>query len=71
MTDRHSGYVVVLDKDVREDDAQPIIAAIKQIRGVADVVPNVTNTGELIMSVRRDGHWIDGLVKAIETIRTT
>ena len=71
MTDRHSGYVVVLDKDVREDDAQPIIAAIKQIRGVADVVPNVTNTGELIMSVRRDGHWFDGLVKAIETIRTT
>lgn len=39
MTDRHAGYVVVLTNDTREDDAQPIIAAIRMIRGVADVRP--------------------------------
>lgn len=39
MTDQHKGYVVVLEDDVREDDAEPIINAIKQVRGVLDVVP--------------------------------
>lgn len=39
MTDRHAGYVVTLDKNVREDDAQPILDAIRMIKGIASVVP--------------------------------
>ena len=39
MTDRHAGYVVVLDKNLREDDAQPILDAIRMIKGVVSVVP--------------------------------
>jgi len=37
MTDRFSGLLVVLDHDMRDDDAQPIVDAIKQLRGVVDV----------------------------------
>jgi hypothetical protein len=37
MTDRFSTLTVALEADIREDDAQALIAAIKQLRGVADV----------------------------------
>lgn len=39
MTDRYAGYVVILDKHTREDDAQVTISAIKQLKGVMDVEP--------------------------------
>ncbi|KPK66760.1 MAG: hypothetical protein AMS21_00990 [Gemmatimonas sp. SG8_38_2] len=41
MTDRYYALTVVLDRDIREDDAQPIVEAIKTIRGVLDVQPHV------------------------------
>ena len=37
MTTRHRGYVVVLERDIREDDAAATIAALKRIRGVLTV----------------------------------
>lgn len=43
MTDRHSGYVITLDHDIREDDAERIITALRQIRGVVDVRPVVAD----------------------------
>lgn len=39
MTDRHLGYTVALDRDIREDDAEHIINAIRLIKGVSDVKP--------------------------------
>lgn len=39
MTTRHSGYVVVLEEDMREDDASSIIDAIGLLRGVLSVKP--------------------------------
>ncbi len=39
MTDRHTGYVIALDKDFREDDAQEIITALKMVKGVIGVEP--------------------------------
>ena len=44
MTDRHSGYIVVLEKDIREDDAERTIEALKQIKGVIGVTPIVANS---------------------------
>lgn len=41
MTDRHAGYVVTLDRDIREDDAEATIAALHQIKGVIGVEPLV------------------------------
>jgi len=41
MTDRLKGLTVVLSTDVREDDAEAIIAAIRMVKGVLDVSPVV------------------------------
>lgn len=37
MTTRIKGFWVALEKDTREDDAQPLLDAVKQMRGVAGV----------------------------------
>ena len=54
MTDRHSGYVVVLANDVREDDAEPIMAAIRMIKGVVDVRPVVGDNISTIAQARAE-----------------
>lgn len=41
MTDRYIALTVLLEKEIREDDAEPLIAAIRQLRGVAEVTPHV------------------------------
>jgi hypothetical protein len=43
MTDRFNALVVALDKDIREDDAQVLISAIKQLRGVLSVEGHVAS----------------------------
>jgi len=43
MTDRHAGYVVVLEEAIREDDAEQTVAALKQIKGVLDVRPIIND----------------------------
>lgn len=43
MTDRIKGVYVTFDKDYRDDDAEPILQAIRMVRGVADVDPKVTS----------------------------
>jgi hypothetical protein len=44
MTDRFCGLTVVLDQNIREDDAKPIIEAIKMLRGVLDVTGIVADS---------------------------
>jgi hypothetical protein len=68
MTDRHSGYVVVLAADVREDDAEEgVLNAIRMIRGVAGVEPVLADFGpQAIASMRRDREWSDALFKLIK-----
>lgn len=46
MTDRHAGYVVTLADDLRKDDSEAVLNALRQIRGVVAVEP-VTATLEL------------------------
>ena len=43
MTDRYVALTVTLDRMTREDDAENIIAAIRMISGVQDVVPVQTD----------------------------
>jgi hypothetical protein len=42
MTARYNALVVVLEKDMREDDAEGLIEAIKRMRGVLSVKGQVT-----------------------------
>jgi hypothetical protein len=41
MTNRHSAYLVILEHDMREDDAQATVTALGQIKGVLSVGPYV------------------------------
>ncbi len=43
MTDRINSLLVVLDKDIRDDDAEEIINAIQMIRHVLKVTPRVSD----------------------------
>jgi hypothetical protein len=52
MTDRHAGYIVALEKDIREDDAEAIINAIQMVRGVLSVEPIVAD-GSLWLAEQR------------------
>jgi len=52
MTDRLKGILVTLDVDVREDDAEPILNAIRQIRHVADVRPVLADIQDHIVGMR-------------------
>lgn len=42
MTDRYAGFIVALEQDLREDDAQETIKAILMIKGVLKVEPQVS-----------------------------
>lgn len=52
MTDRLKGLTVAFDRDIREDDAEAIVSAIKMIKGVLDVQPSYA-TSEDWMNRRR------------------
>ena len=52
MTDRHSGYIVVLDNDIREDDAEATVNALRQIKGVLTVKPITADPAQVIAASR-------------------
>lgn len=43
MTDRIHSIMVVLEKDIRDDEIQPLLDAIQLLRGVLKVKANVTD----------------------------
>lgn len=45
MTDRFHTLTVVLETDRRDDDAEYLMAAIRQLRGVLSVTGNVADIG--------------------------
>lgn len=45
MSDRYIAFTVTLEIPTKDEDAEPIINAIRQIRGVSDVVPHVDDIG--------------------------
>lgn len=48
MTDRHAGYIVTLERDIHEYDAQATITALRQIRGVLSVEPIVADADHYV-----------------------
>ena len=66
MTDRHAGYVVVLDQSIREDDAKPTITALSQVKGVISVEPVVDDGVHIqIGKTRADKWWTTALIHLI------
>lgn len=58
MTDRFNVLTVALEKDIREDDAQVLISAIMQLRGVLSVEGHVSdpNSWAAEQRVRKELH---------------
>ena len=56
MTDRYNALTVVLDRDIREDDAELLINAIRMLRGVLSVDPHVNDLQDhvAIMRIKRE-----------------
>lgn len=52
MTDRYSGFVVTLEENMREDDAQAVLAALRMVRGVIGVEPVISNVEQVIADKR-------------------
>lgn len=52
MTERYNALTVVLEQDMRDDDAEALLSAIRQLRGVISVTGNVANIGSHISDER-------------------
>lgn len=65
MTDRYNALVVVLDRDIREDDAEFLISAIKMLRGVASVQGNVSDISSLLAEERAVNVWREKIRKVL------
>jgi hypothetical protein len=61
MSDRYNSLTVLLEKDLKDEDAEPLISAIKQLRGVLDVTPTVSNMIGILAEERARRELIDKL----------
>ncbi len=52
MTDRLKGCVVAFDRDIREDDVEPLLAAIRMIKGVVGVTGLLADSGDYMARMR-------------------
>lgn len=49
MTDRFKGFLVTLDDEIREDDAEAILTALRMIKGVFMVNPYINGMEDWMM----------------------
>lgn len=68
MSDKHSGYIVVLDTDVSEEYSAKIIDAIRMIKGVLDIEPVVTDFNTHAALVRASSKMRDKVLRLYEEI---
>lgn len=68
MTDRLKGVTVTFKTDIREDDAEATINAIRMIKGVLSVDPIMANYQDHVARVRLKHEISDKLYKVIEEI---
>ena len=52
MTDRVNALIVTLHKDIRDDDVEPLMDAIRQFRCVLQVDPNIRDIDSHVAQVR-------------------
>ena len=68
MTDRYNSLVVSLERDIREDDAEIIINAIKAIRGVNGVEGNIVDPDSFTAQMRINEKVTEKLYSLIKEI---
>ena len=65
MTDRVKGFTVTLEKDIRIDDVEEILSAVRMIRGVAHVEPSITTHNDHMNRQRIKGELLMKLFKVL------
>lgn len=65
MTDRYNAFLVVLEQDLREDDAEATLTALKQIKGVLSVEPHVASFEDHIAEARVRAELVEKLWQAL------
>jgi len=66
MTDRYNAFIVILENDIREDDAEATIKAIEQIKGVLRVTPNNVDLTESIAEIRVKRELYSKIIEILE-----
>jgi hypothetical protein len=69
VTTRHSGYQIILADDIRDDDAEQLIAALYMIKGVVRVVPIEADYEDILARCRRDALWESRLRQVLDEMR--
>lgn len=65
VTDRYKAFIVTLDHDIRTDDAEPLLDAIRLLRGVLSVEPMVADMDSAIADTRARHELGQKLLSAI------
>lgn len=66
MTDKHhAGYVVTLASDLRDEDAQEVLSALRMIRGVLSVEPIMAGFDVHIATERARAEMRSRLLEAV------
>lgn len=66
MTDRYNAFIVILERDIRDDDAQPVLNALRQIKGVLRVKPHIAGFEESIAYERVRQELIEKLWEVLK-----
>lgn len=61
MSERYSHLTVILEHDIKDEDAANLINAIQQIRGVLTVQPKISGVMQAIANQRAKQELIDAL----------
>ena len=69
MTERHAGYVVTLAEDIREDDAEHILTALRMISGVVSVKPVTSDLGMVVAREQVHAEVRERVARLLEELR--
>jgi len=70
MTDRFNTLTVVLEKDMRDEDAEVLINAISQFRGVISVCGNIVQPGLYAAQERAKYELRNQIIDVLTSSRT-
>lgn len=65
MTDRINGVFITLENDIRIDDAEPLLTALRMMKGVIDVSPNVSDSMDHVAKIRAKTELTNAMLDAI------
>lgn len=71
MTDRLKGCTVAFEKDIRVDDAEFLLNAIRQLRGVLSVTPSISTPEDWIAQERARRELGEKLIEIVYPKQTT